>query len=168
MYEVTKKLNTKGLLHYGGTIGSDGRPEIFYYRHHLPKHLWNHEIGISHFFESLGWIHGRRHHDVNPEIRPDAEILINGNLYFLEWDTGTESRKQWIKRISHYTDNFTLLVVTRDTKRKKDLVSWSGSLEDSVYLTTMEQALQTPYETIWEALDGSKYPLEKPVGKGVA
>ena len=165
MYQITKKLNEKELLHYGGTIASGGRPEIFFYRHHLANHLWNHEIGISRFFEAMGWPHGRRYRDVDPEIRPDAELLINDSLYFVEWDTGSESRTQWLKRISHYTGDFTLLVVTRDEKRLKDLVDWSGQLEDSVYLTTMEHALLTPYQTIWQALDGNIHPLEKPVGE---
>jgi hypothetical protein len=124
-------------------------------------------VTVTDICQSLGWPECSRRFDVGPE-RADAEILINDNIYWLEWDSGCEDRKQWLHRISHYRGDHTILVVTQNADRLKDLMEWSGRLGDGGYFTTLDAALADPYECIWRSLNGSVETLEKPSENDVA
>jgi len=162
--EVTKRLCDRKLIRYAGSVKGGGRPRIVYCAYHVPQHLFGHELPISKFFAALGWPHGRRAADVDTKILPDAELFFNGLKYLVEHDTGSMRRSQiqarW-RKIQSCDAEDTVLVITRDEHRLRDLLDWSGVLGDQAHFTTLDKALSDPYGDIWVDLDGETWAIDQ-------
>ena len=161
--QVTKRLCIRKLIRYAGSVKVGGRPEIVYCAYHVPEHLFAHELPITDFFQALGWPHGRRAADVDEKILPDAELLLSGVKYLLEYDTGSMRRHHIQARWRKYERTETVLVVTRDEERLRDLLNWSAILAERAVFTTLQKALGDPWGDIWVDLNGEAWAIEKPV-----
>ncbi|QDT46147.1 hypothetical protein Pan258_01640 [Symmachiella dynata] len=154
--EKTKKIRFIGSVSLNGI----GRKRNVYARRNVKRDNLLHEIRITQIVEALGWPECNRGLDVDENKRADAELFIGEYQYFLEFDNGTESRKQVEKRWGVYENTEDpLLVVTTSERRKKSLLRWC----DVGYFTTLETVLKDPWGPIWQSCDGRYEAIEKPV-----
>jgi hypothetical protein len=80
-----------------------GRPENVYGRWHPPAGHLLHEIELTRMCFRLDAERiFRGPHVLDRDIYPDAEVWINGELYYLKWDCGTEGYGQILRRFRKY------------------------------------------------------------------
>jgi hypothetical protein len=143
----------------------DGRPEHVYCRNQWVK-VDNvlHELQISRLcFKTDADEIRRGPAEVDAAIRPDAELLINGQRYFLEFDRGTMSYKAVIEtRFSQYRacPDFVLWVCATEA-RMEELRRQAESLRGTALFTTLNLALRNPHAAIWTDFDGERAALPR-------
>ena len=137
----------------------EGRPERVFCNGYEPQrnHL-KHEVWLPDFllpYDEYSVM--RRGNDVDQRIRPDAEMEMDDQKYFVELDTGTvhhpKQRKRW-KRYDKVADEF-LLVVTSSKKRMKNLISSADGVRSIALFTTLKEAIENPFGEIWHDCSGS-------------
>lgn len=149
-----KEIHTVGQVSFRGT----GRPLNVY-----GVKRWNglsikHELILSKFlwpyFEK--GLRFRRGYDVDPVLRPDAEV-IGQNIYF-EMDRGTEGIPKVRRVLAPYanTDGFVFFVTT--TEDRVDAVL--RQCEGRIFCTTLEWAKEQPFGEIWKDATGRFVSLD--------
>jgi hypothetical protein len=140
-----------------------GRPEIVYCRW-LPKadHLL-HEVELTEVCMKLsarGILRGLSITD--NELRPDAEVWINGKVYYLEYDRGTMRVSQIARRFAAYRHcpHFSLWVCA-DAKRADELRLRAEALRSTALFTTRVEALADPHAEIWRDFAGGRAALPR-------
>lgn len=98
---------------------------------------------------------------VDGYIQPDAELLIAGRRFFLEFDQGTMSIADVVrKRFGKYTatKEFVLWVCPTQT-RLETLRRHAASLRGTALFTTLERALACPHSAVWSDVNGAQAAL---------
>ena len=93
--------------------------------------------------------------DVDPHIRPDATMQLDGITYHIETDTGSESFRRIEKRQKVYSHvNDFVLYVALSERRLQGLIRHSQQIQRIALFTTLERAIADPRGEIWQDCDG--------------
>jgi hypothetical protein len=89
--------------------------------------------------------------EVDREVRPDAELWINGAKYFLELDRGTMSYAQVVRsRFPKYAGTGPLVLWVCSTPvRREGLRLQAASVAHRALFATLGEALVSPHGEIW-------------------
>lgn len=115
-----------------------------------------HEILTTDFLLSYPTAEFVRGWDVDPKIRPDATMTLDGITYHIETDTGSESFRRIEKRQQVYAgvDDFVLYVTLSD-RRMDGLMRHSEKIDRIALFTTLQQAIADPRGDIWQDYSGN-------------
>jgi hypothetical protein len=107
-------------------------------------------------------------HVLDTEVRPDAEVWINGDVYYLEWDRGTMSYGQIVQHRFRKYENCRHLVlwVSPSVVRQEGLRGRAERIRTIALFTTAGEALVSPHRAIWVDYQGEKASLPRQ-GEGV-
>jgi hypothetical protein len=141
-----------------------GRPENVYCRWTPKVDQLLHEVQITQLCLLLGAeMIFRGPHVRDTAVRPDAEVWINGEAYYLEWDRGTMSYSQVERcRFPKYENcrNLALWVCPTDVRRD-GLRSRAARVRDFALFTTAAEALTSPHDAIWVDYSGQRAALPR-------
>lgn len=96
-------------------------------------------------------------------IRPDAEIWINGDLYYLELDRGTMSYQQIQRERYRKYERCTYLVlwVCSSDVRREGLRQRAAGMRAIALFTTFTEAIASPHADIWIDHAGERVALPR-------
>ncbi|MBI5760025.1 MAG: hypothetical protein HZA46_16025 [Planctomycetales bacterium] len=133
-----------------------GRPETVYCNLWKPKsdHL-RHEVWLTDFllcYPAAQIVRGWR---VDSRIRPDAEMTLDDQKFYVELDTGEQSYRQVRERQRAYAgvQDF-LLYVTLSPRRMAGLIEQSHAVHNIALFTTLAQVQADPHGKIWVDASG--------------
>jgi hypothetical protein len=87
---------------------------------------------------------------VDHRIRPDAEMTLDGQRFFVEMDTGEQTYRQVEHRQRAYKSvRDWLLYVTITEARLAGLMRHSMTVRDIAFFTTLDRVLKDPTGEIW-------------------
>ena len=141
-----------------------GRPENVYCRWRPSAHQLLHEVELTDLcFRLQASKILRGPHVLDRDVRPDAEVWINGILYYLEWDRGTMSYDQVARqRFRRYEGCKHLALWVCSTEvRQKGLRARAERVRDVALFTTAAEALTSPHREIWVDYQGKKATLPR-------
>lgn len=114
-YYKIQQLRQKGRLRFVGYYQNPtGRPQDVFCNSYWPQSL-KHEVELTHLLLKYPF-HIERGPDVDPGMKPDATVHHpNGDIWHIEYDTGTQSYAQVEKRWEVYKGckDFVLIVTRR-------------------------------------------------------
>ncbi len=123
-----------------------------------------HEYQITQFVIRCHAYTMRRGQDVDTQFRADAELVINGQLFYVELDRGSEGRPQVRKQMDRYKSaGADVLWICQTEKRMHNLMALTDS--PNTWFTTYDKCL-TPHEEIWANIHGEVTAL--PMDQGMA
>ncbi|MGL4555502.1 MAG: hypothetical protein ACRC33_30400 [Gemmataceae bacterium] len=98
---------------------------------------------------------------VDAEVRPDAEVWINGTVYYLEWDRGTMGYAQIVRhRFSRYERcRHLALWVCSSEARREGFRARAERIRHVALFTTAREALATPHGEVWLDFGGNRAAL---------
>src|SRR2546430_11802799 len=97
------------------------------------------------------------------DVRPDAEVQINGTVYYLEWDRGTMSYAQIVRhrfRMYERCPHLALWVCSTNARRD-GLRSQAERIRSVALFTTAAEALASPHNPIWIDYGGERVALPR-------
>jgi hypothetical protein len=160
------RLVEKGLLRLTGTVSlGDGRPQRVYCRCRWlkPDNLL-HEVQLSRLCFRVHADEVRRGlKEVDAALRPDAELLIGGRRYLLEFDRGTMGYQVVVQtRFEKYRACRDLVLwVCQTLARMEGLRCRAELLRETALFTTLDLALRDPHAAVWTDFDGGKAGLPR-------
>lgn len=166
-----RRLVSKKRLRLVGTVTlQEGRPQHVYCRGSRVKgDNLLHEVQLSRLCFKIHADTVRRGvEEVDRYLRPDAELVIGGRRFLLEFDRGTMSYEDIVRRrFDKYRscNDIVLWVCSTDT-RMQGLRQRSKTIREIALFTTLEAALRNPHAPVWTDFDGAKAALPK--GREVA
>jgi hypothetical protein len=156
------RLVTCGRIRLVGTVSrAKGRPEHVYCRWRPKVDDLVHEIELTALCLRLDAEKiDRGPHVTDQTIRPDAEVWINGQVYYLELDRGTMGYVQ-VERRFHLYESFAdfVLWVCSTTDRREGLRARAKRLRPCALFTTFAEALSDPHRPIWLDVAGTRVGL---------
>jgi hypothetical protein len=159
-----RRLVARRRIRLVGTVcRKGGRPEHVYCRYRPKADLLLHEVELTELCLRLdaGAIL-RGPHVTDTAVRPDAEVWINGRLYYLELDRGTMSYAQIERRFRTYEGCPHLaLWVCGTPERLEGLRRRAGRLRGTALFSTRADALADPHGPVWVDHGGGKAPLPR-------
>lgn len=159
-----RRLVKRQLIRLVGTVcRKAGRPEHVYCRYRPKADSLLHEVELTELCLRLaaGRI-DRGPQAVDRTLRPDAELWINGQPYFLELDRGTMGYAQIQRRFRVYeaTRDFALWVCSTPDRRD-DFRARAEGIRHVALFTTIADALRDPHEPIWIDYAGGRTSLPR-------
>lgn len=144
-----------------------GRPEYVYCRWRPKPDQLLHEVQLTEL--SLRIDAGailRGPHVTDKAILPDAEVWINGQVYYLELDRGSMGYAQIAGRFRKYEGcpHFSLWVCPSE-ERLEGLRRRAEQLRHTALFTTFSEAITSPHGDIWQDFQGEKAALPREVGE---
>ena len=144
-------------------IQDNGRPESVFCNGWRPKYdQLRHEVKLTDFLllytpDELvrGWY-------VDRTIRPDAQMLLEEQKYYVELDTGHMSMGQIKRRQVVYrdvTDHLVLYVTLGTQRRVKSLIQASQLIDKIGLFTTLDEAMADPSGAIWKTREGELFSI---------
>ena len=99
----------------------------------------------------------------NAGLRPDAEMWIDGELFYLEWDRGTMSYAQVARhRFPKYEPCRQLVLWVCSSQTRRDgLRTRAGSIRHAALFATAADALASPHGEIWLDHGGHRAALPR-------
>jgi hypothetical protein len=153
-----------------GTVCRRGkRPEYVYCGWHPSSNQLIHEVELTELCLRLHAGEILRGPSVQSStIRPDAEVWIRGQLYYLELDRGTMSSTQIARRCRLYEGcrDFVLWVCPT-VQRMAVLRRGAERLRATALFTTYGEALASPHGPIWTDYRGEKAALPREGDSGI-
>jgi hypothetical protein len=166
-----RKLQRRRLVRCLGSVAlKDGRPEHVYARGRWKSDNLLHEVQLTRVCLKLDADELRRGvGQVDPTLRPDAELRINGDRYLLEMDLGTMSYPDIVrKRFIRYRECSDLVLWVSPTEhRMEGLRRHADMLRAIALFTTLERAVGDPHGAIWTDVDGRRAALPRASQGGV-
>jgi predicted transcriptional regulator len=166
------RLEERGLVRCLGTVSlKDGRPEHVYARGRWKADNLRHEVQLTRVCLKIHADEVRRGAgEVDRELRPDAELLIAGERYFLELDCGTMSTADIVRtRFAKYQAAEDLVLwVCLSERQMEGRRRHAGAIRDKALFTTLDQALADPHAPIWVDFDGERAALPRSRGVGTS
>jgi hypothetical protein len=135
----------------GTVCRRSGRPEHVFCRWTPKADQLLHEVELTElcFRLDAGTIL-RGPHVTDKYVRPDAEVWINGQLYYLELDRGTMSYAQIARRYLRYKDSRHLVLwVCSSQERRDGLRRRAVSIRHIALFSTLPECLVSPHNEIW-------------------
>ncbi len=162
-----RRLTARKRIRLIGTVSrKTGRPEHVYCRWRVkPDHLL-HEVELTELcFRLHAGAIRRGPHVVDANVRPDAEVRIDGRVYYLELDRGSMGFRQIEGRFRGYEGCPHLsLWVCPTTERAEALRSRAGGLRSTALFTTWAEAIADPHAAIWWDAGGGCAALPRHMG----
>jgi hypothetical protein len=162
-----RRLALRGRVRLVGTVcRKAGRPEHVYCRWRVPGNDLLHEIRLTELCLRLhaGRI-DRGPHVTDRAVRPDAEVWINGELYYLELDRGTMGLGQMERRFRRYEGCSHLsLWVCSSPARAESLRRRAGALRHTALFSTLAEAAADPHAAVWVDCDETRGALPRHQG----
>lgn len=159
-----RRLTARGRVRLVGTVnGKTGRPEHVFCRWHPKPDQLRHEVELTELCLRLdAGVIRRGPHVTDRQVLPDAEIGINGAVYYLELDRGTMRRRQIEQRFRKYEacPHFVLWVCSTAARRDALLMRAAG-LRHTALFTTFAEALAAPHGEIWLDFAGTRVALPR-------
>ena len=122
-----------------------------------------HEQGLTTFlllFKDAPIVRG---YDVDPELRPDAELTLKTRL-MVEWVTEHTQVPKFRERLREYRAyDGPVLWVCPDRETAERLCRAAARIENNAYFGTIADALDDPFGPIWTDSEGRVSALENPV-----
>ncbi len=166
--KALKRLNRlvrrKRIRLVGTVCQKAGRPENVYGRWHPKVDHLLHEVQLTQMCFRLDAERILRGpHVLDAEILPDAEVWINGEVYYLEWDRGTIGYTQIVRnRFRKYESCPHLALWICPTEvRREGLRTRAESIRGIALFTTAGEALASPHRDIWIDYQGKKAALPR-------
>lgn len=128
-----------------------GRPQTVIANTWRPKpDQFRHDILLTDFLLCYPDAEIVRGPAVDKHIRADAEMIMNGHMFFVELDTGSEPYSKVERRQNSYraVTDF-LLYVTLSERRMQGLVKHSERVKNIAMFTTLDAVLRAPNGQIW-------------------
>lgn len=148
----------------GTVCQKPGRPENVYCRWTPKTDQMLHEVQLTQVCLRLDAARILRGpHVTDPDIRPDAEVWINGEVYYLEWDRGTMGYAQIVRhRFPKYerSRNLTLWVCPTP-ERLEGLRLRAARIRHVALFALAADALTSPHAEIWVDHRGEKAALPR-------
>jgi hypothetical protein len=159
-----RRLTAKGRIRFVGTVcRAPGRPEFVFCRWPVKEDNLMHEIELTELCLRIdaGKIL-RGPHVTDDRIRPDAEVWINDQLYYLEHDRGTMGYAQIAGRFRLYEGipHFVLWVCSTP-ERRDGLRTRAEGVRHCALFTTFAEAVISPHAAIWSDFRGEKATLPR-------
>ena len=159
-----RRLAARRRVRFAGTVSrKPGRPEHVYCRWRVKPDQLQHEIELTDVCLRLdvGRIL-REPHVTDLDVRPDAEVWINGRLYYLELDRGTMGYAQIERRFRAYEGCPHLaLWVCGSRERREGLRRRAGRVRTTALFATLTDVLATPHARIWHDHGGQTAALPR-------
>jgi hypothetical protein len=159
-----RRLAAKGRVRFVGSLCRKlGRPEHVFCRWRPKADDLLHEVELTELCFRLDAVRILRGpHATDERIRPDAEVWINGQLYYLELDRGTMGYAQMERRFRLY-EGFShfVLWVCPTPERRDALRVRAERLRQCALFTTFAEAVTSPHETVWLDYRGEKAALPR-------
>lgn len=149
-----------------GYLRGNGRPKRIYFGKKLSAYMLEHEwrvtqILIVYPFPAV------RGTEVDPQLRPDATLWIEGEPYHLEMDMGTETTKKVASRMYTYEySGGAVLVVCQSPGRAESL--HQKFKYRSLMFGVFDEILATPFGDVWLGWEDDEEVMlgvNKPVNK---
>jgi hypothetical protein len=165
-----RRLVERGLIRCLGTVSlKDGRPEQVYARGRWKGDNLLHEVQLTRVCLRIDADSVRRGTgEVDAELRPDAELLIAGERYYLEMDCGTIGYADIVQtRFAKYRSRTDLVLwVCPTASRMEGLRRHAAVIRETALFTTLEQALADPHASVWVDFEGERAALPRSQGRG--
>ena len=151
----------------GSVARTGGRPEHVYCRWRPKPDLLLHEVELT---ELCLRLHAGRilrgPHVADRTVLPDAELWINGVLYYLEFDRGTMGYAQIARdRFRKYQDCPHLCLWVCSTEaRREGLRARAECVRTTALFATAADALVSPHGPIWLDFGGGRATLPREQG----
>lgn len=159
-----RRLSGRGRIRFVGTVArKGGRPEHVYCRWRPKADDLLHETGLTELCLRLDAGSIRRGpHATDRTIRPDAEATINGQVYYLENDTGTMGYAQMMRRFRLYEPfpHFVLWVCPT-VERRDGLRRRAERIRHCALFGTFGEAVLDPHREIWLDYAGNRTALPR-------
>lgn len=127
-----------------------GRPQSVYSRRSVKTDWVRHEVLLTEFLLRTRPESIVRGNDVDPEVRPDAEIVRNGLTVNVELDTGECGYEQVMRRFRVYRDVDDLVLwVTLSEARMAGLMHRADMISSTALFTTLDS-------DVWCDLNGKQ------------
>jgi hypothetical protein len=161
---LNRLVQRKRIRLVGTVCEKPGRPENVYCRL-TPKvdHLL-HEVQLTQLCLRLDAEKILRGPAVlDKEVRPDAEVWIRGEVYYLEWDRGTMGYAQIVRhRFRKYERcRHLALWVCPTGLRREGLRARAETIRSVALFTTADEALASPHGEIWVDYHGDRAALPR-------
>ncbi len=166
-----RRLVGKNAIRLVGTVcRRSGRPEHVYCRWRAKPDQLLHEVeltALSLRIDAAKILRGP--HGTANDLRPDAELWINGQRYFLELDRGTEGYAQITRRFHAYEGcNDFVLWICPTAERREGLRRRAEKLRHIALFTTFTDALSSPHDAVWIDYQGGHAALPREGAGNVA
>ena len=156
------RLVAKGRIRLVGTVRrKGGRPEHVFCRWRPKADDLIHEVELTDLCLRLDAERiDRGPHVTDQAIRPDAEVWINGQVYYLELDRGTMGYGQMERRFRLY-EGFAhfVLWVCPAVERRDGLRARAGRLRSCALFTSFAEAVTDPHRALWLDYAGTRVAL---------
>jgi hypothetical protein len=167
-----RRLVARGKVRLVGTVcRKPGRPEHVYCRWRPKPDQLLHEVDLTQVCLRLHAGRVLRGPQLEgSDLRPDAELEINGDTYFLELDRGSMGYRQVRGRMRQYEGSDRLVLWVCPTEGQRDgrrrLAAEAGHRG---LFTTFAEAVADPHRPIWVDGRGERaaLPRHRPAGPGV-
>ena len=164
-----RRLVERGRIRLVGTVcRKAGRPEHVYCRYRPSVSQLLHEVQLTELCLRIDAADILRGPEATDErIRPDAEIRIKGQLYYLELDRSTMGYRQIERRFRLYEQCPHLsLWVCATEERRENLRKRAGRLHSTALFATFAECLVSPHAEIWRDFQGGRAALPREGAEG--
>jgi hypothetical protein len=165
-----RRLAAKGRVRFVGTVWRKvGRSEHVFCRWRPKEDNLIHEVELTELcfhLDAAKILRGP--HATDAQIRPDAEVSINGRVYYLELDRGSMGYAQMERRFRLYAGfpHFVLWVCPT-AERRDGLRARADGMRHCALFTTFGEAIISPHTEIWLDVRGERVALPRQgVGTG--
>ncbi len=158
-----------------------GRPEYWFHSADVrfKRDNLRHECYLTEFL-SLYWKYAasvKRGVDTDQDLWPDAEMMIDGMKYFVEFDTGKMTSKQLKVRFKKYvgkTDTILFVTLGRE-RRRKTILRVGEEVKDILCVASFAEVYEQPFGRVWHEVNGErllcvplpeKHPEKRPENAG--
>ncbi len=159
-----RRLAARQRIRLVGSVGRKcGRPEHVFCRFRPKGNDLRHEVELTELCLRLDAARILRGpHATDRQIRPDAEVWINGQLYYLELDRGTMSYAQIVGRFRLYAGfpHFVLWVCA-GAERRDGLRARAERIRTCALFTTFAEAVSSPHAAVWLDYQGGTAVLPR-------
>lgn len=158
------RLVVRNRIRFVGTVArKNGRPEHVYCRWRPKVDQLLHEVELTELCLRLdaGRIL-RGPHVTDTQLRPDAEVWIDGQLYYLELDRGTMGYQQIEKRFRKYEGcGHLVLWVCSSDERREGFRHRASGIRNIALFATLADVLPSPHGEVWWDYSGDRAALPR-------
>lgn len=128
-----------------------GRPSRVLSNRNVERDQLRHEVLLTYVLQALGYEY-RRLDDVDQSLLPDAEIIANGSLEFIEMDCGTERGGKIEGRLSAYDSREYIVRWIVMTEERRQSLRAKDQNKNS-YFGLFTEVVNNPEGEIWLGID---------------
>lgn len=105
---------------------------------------------------------------VDPMVRPDATLVMDGVTFNIELDRGTMQHLDRVRQrllVHRGKCDWLLFVTTKTEQRVRNILDIGGEVRDILAVTTLDTLLRNKnnaWERIWQTADGRLLKIDRP------